>query len=360
MKIAIFTTSLAKGGAERVAALQSKIISSLGHEVHVVTILNNHVYDISGKLFSLENPGVKKKTNWYRLRKMIRAKKYLKENQIDLVIDNRPRNLFYRDFLYNYWVFNNIRRIFIVHNSNLDIYFSVKRKLNKILYRSQDIFLAVSKGVEQEVNVKFPDININSLYNPIPEFNNSYKPYNNNIENYILFIGRIDDKQKNFDLLISAYKESKLPKNNIKLLIVGEGGDTDILNDMISKYGLENYIERIGYVSNPKSIYEKAICLVFSSRYEGFGMVIAESLSLGTPVISVDCKSGPSEIIIDNVNGLLIENHNIKALSKAMNVIIEKPEMILKWSQNAKKSVTKFSMETIKEEWNELLHKIEN
>lgn len=357
MKIAIFTTSLGKGGAERVAALQSKIISSLGHEVHVITILNNNVYNISGKLFSLENKSVKRKTQLYRFKKMIKAKRYLKNNQIDLVIDNRPRNLFHRDFLYNYWVFNNIQRIFIVHNSNLNIYFSIKNKLNKILYRSQDVFLAVSKGVENEVNKRFTYINISTIYNPIPEFDTGCKP-TNNTEQYILYIGRIDDNQKNFDLLLSAYKESKLINKNIKLYVVGEGDDDTLLNDLILKYNLNEYIERKPYISNPKLIFKEAITTVLTSRFEGFGMVLIESLSLGTPVISVDCKSGPSEIITNNVNGLLVQNHNISAFTNALNVIVEKPEMVLKWRKNAKQSVVKFSIESIKNQWSDLLYEI--
>ena len=66
-------------------------------------------------------------------------------------------------------------------------------------------------------------------------------------------------------------------------------------------------------------ILNNAKFLALTSRYEGFPRVLLESLSTGTPVISVNCKSGPNEIIAHEVNGLLVENFNIKKLSEAFN-----------------------------------------
>jgi glycosyltransferase involved in cell wall biosynthesis len=51
-------------------------------------------------------------------------------------------------------------------------------------------------------------------------------------------------------------------------------------------------------------------------------MSIVESLALGTPVVAVDCNSGPREIVIDEYNGLLVENYNVKNLAAAFNRMI--------------------------------------
>ncbi len=86
---------------------------------------------------------------------------------------------------------------------------------------------------------------------------------------------------------------------------------------------------------------------VLTSRYEGFPRSILESLALGTPVISVDCKSGPNEIIQNNLNGLLIENDNSEALAQAMNLLFEDKELYLQCKNNSKLSVIDFSEERL-------------
>lgn len=63
----------------------------------------------------------------------------------------------------------------------------------------------------------------------------------------------------------------------------------------------------MGESSNLESIYANAKCLLMTSRYEGYPMVLIESLVSGTPIISYNCDTGPEEIIIDGKNGFLID-----------------------------------------------------
>jgi len=84
-------------------------------------------------------------------------------------------------------------------------------------------------------------------------------------------------------------------------------------------------------------------------------MVLIESLSFGIPVVSVDCKSGPKEVVQNEMNGLIVENHNPKALAKAFNHLIEDEQLYRHCKQNAKKSVEKFSADIISKSWLNLL-----
>ena len=84
-------------------------------------------------------------------------------------------------------------------------------------------------------------------------------------------------------------------------------------------------------------------------------MSIVESLALGTPVISVDCNSGPREIIQNEFNGLLVENHNIKALAKAINRFADDDKLYDFCKSNVAESVKHLSLKNISEQWKNLL-----
>ena len=102
----------------------------------------------------------------------------------------------------------------------------------------------------------------------------------------------------------------------------------------------------------------KAKFYVMSSKNEGFPNVLLESLSLGVPVVSYDCDSGPSEIIINEYNGLLIENQSIEALASGMNRFLNDEKLYIFCKNNAKQSVEKFHMDNIGSKWVELLNLI--
>jgi len=84
-------------------------------------------------------------------------------------------------------------------------------------------------------------------------------------------------------------------------------------------------------------------------------MAIIESLAVGTPVISVDCETGPKEIILNNVNGLLVPNHDDISLSEAIITMIENEKLYQTCKNNAQKSVEHLSLTTIAQQWKQLL-----
>jgi len=94
---------------------------------------------------------------------------------------------------------------------------------------------------------------------------------------------------------------------------------------------------------------------MLTSHFEGFPMSLVESLAVGTPVISVDCETGPREIVQNKVNGLLVENYNKTALAAAMNLMIDDEDLYQKCKNNAKKSVEHLSLTNIAQQWQNLL-----
>jgi glycosyltransferase involved in cell wall biosynthesis len=216
--------------------------------------------------------------------------------------------------------------------------------------------VAVSEEIRQRIQLEYGFNQVRTIYNCLSK---SASIENQNTlklpQKYILFFGRIEDKIKNISLLIDGYNQSKLVQKNIKLVVLGDGSDVLKLQEYVNKLQLSEFIEFRPFVPNPSSIIKNAIFSVLTSQYEGFPMVLIESLSLGTPVVSVDCKSGPKEVIQNEMNGLLVENHNPKALAKAFNRLIEDRWLFSHCKQNTKKSIEKFSADIISKSWLNLL-----
>lgn len=148
-------------------------------------------------------------------------------------------------------------------------------------------------------------------------------------EPYILHVGRYELEHKRQDLLLQAY--AKLD-TDCKLVLLGDGKDRDEIKNLIHSLGLNNKVLLAGFDANPYNWMKHAKLFVMSSDYEGFGMVLAEALALNTPVVSTDCQSGPSEILVDELGIFLTPVGDVESLSNTMKKSLEQyPEISEKY-----------------------------
>lgn len=351
-KIALIGDCLAGGGAEKVHATLSDFFFQNKIDVHNIIFLDWVTYDFSGKLVNLGK--MKSVTILDKLKRLYFLKNYLHQNKFDFIIDFRYRVNIINEIMISYLVYKT-PTIYTVHSGVVENYIPKSSFWANLIY-GKHIIVAVSKAIEKKIDKSLNSV-LTTIYNPfdidkIEILANKFIPQENK---YILAVGRMNVKVKQFDKLIEAYSISMLPNREIKLLIIGKGKYLEELKELVFQKNLQDKVIFKNYQSNPHPYQKNALFTVVSSKNEGFPAVIVESLITGTPVVAFDCFSGPNEIIIDEYNGLLVEDQDIVKLTEAMNAMIIDEDLYLHCKNNATSSVKSFSIDAIGNQWLEFL-----
>lgn len=131
----------------------------------------------------------------------------------------------------------------------------------------------------------------------------------------VLGVGRFA-AQKDFPTLIRAFARVR-SAFNARLVILGEGPERENMETLVRELGISEHVSMPGFVENPYAWMRRADVFVLSSAWEGFGNVVAEALGLGTPVVTTDCASGPSEILGHGRYGRIAPVGDYDALAEA-------------------------------------------
>jgi glycosyltransferase involved in cell wall biosynthesis len=137
--------------------------------------------------------------------------------------------------------------------------------------------------------------------------------------------------------------------------IFWEGEEYEDLVRLVREKKLEGIIEICPKTDNAEREYRGAGFYVLSSRRDTFPLVLLEAKSCGLPVVSFNCPEGPAHIVQDGVDGILVEDGNVKALSQAILKMIEEPETRKRYGREAAEdALRRFSPESVFEMWEEL------
>ena len=356
-KVCLVATSLAKGGAERSCALLSRMLYEKGYNVHIVTLNDEIDYAYSGTLYNL---GIEKKISDSQVRRFFRFRKFrafLKKENFDVIIDHRPKNEFYRELFYASYIYKGFKRIYVVHSSNFDTYLGKKPELFLKFYNQSIKTIAVAKAIETKLNTLGINntITIQNAFDDTMIQNAEMLPENLTEKKYLLSYGRLNDAIKDISFLIDSFTLSEVWKKRIYLVIMGDGKDLDMLKAKAAKRLSSKFILFIPFKKNPFSIIKNARAVTLTSHYEGFPMVLVESLSIGTPVISIDINSGPSEIVRHQENGLLIEKRSLPLFAEALKKMCVDEAFYELCKENSKPSVAHLEKNNIAEKWHQLL-----
>ena len=355
-KIALIGYRLGIGGAEKVMANLSIFFEMQGIEVHNIIVLDVVSYPFSGKLINLGLLKNKRNGIFNKLHRLLFLKKYLNENKFDFIIDFRFRINPIQELFIAKWLYKS-KTIFTVHSYLIDHYMPNWSFLTRFMYQNCYKIVVITNKAKELIEFKHHLNNVQTIYNPI----NTEEIQSKSIEtidlnfDYIIGIGQMETNIKQFDKLIDAYSNSNLPNQNIHLILLGEGERISILKLLVKQKNLEEKVHFLGFQNNPYKYLKKAKFFVLSSLNEGLPNVILEALVCGTPVVSFDCLSGPSEMILNKNNGLLVENQNVQKLTEAMNLFVEDDKLYTFCKENAFQSMRHFSIENIGKQWMDLM-----
>lgn len=246
----------------------------------------------------------------------------------------------------------SVREQFLVSRSNNKIFKKIGQyRTKQLIMQTQKLDKLVVLTKADEDIWKKTNTNVVQIYNFVTNTSLQFSKLN---EKRVIAVGRLD-AQKGFDLLVDAWELVKKKNTDWKLDIYGQGEWYNFLQEKITNKKLQSSLSLKGVSKDVVNELLTSSIFVLSSRYEGFAMVLLESLSCGLPIVSFNCKTGPSEIIENNDCGILVPAENIEQLSEGILKLIESIELREKMGSIAKKKAKNFSKESVMNQWHELI-----
>lgn len=353
-KLLMINNSLTGGGSERVMSMLANELACRGYEIDMLISNGNapETYKLSESINKIKFKedglkGFRFTFNWLKL-----IRKYQKQIKYQAVI--------------SFLMGNNVltlmaglglnQKIIVSERNNPSIIDNKKRVLKigeqfiypyakYVVFQTEDV-KAIYKNSIRKKGVVIP--------NPVnPDLGNQYP--NELRKKVIVSAGRLT-KQKNYPMLLKAFKMFNERCPGYQLVIYGQGVLLDDLKLLCRKLKIENSVHFAGFVDNVDDYIRKAAMFVMSSDFEGISNTMIEALAMGVPTICTDCPVGGARMMIQSgKNGILVPVGDEKALSEAMIKLAENPEYAAALGQRALKVREDYSIRKIADMWEKII-----
>jgi N-acetylgalactosamine-N,N'-diacetylbacillosaminyl-diphospho-undecaprenol 4-alpha-N-acetylgalactosaminyltransferase len=378
-KLAILVTSMALGGAEKVAVTLAREFRQRGVDVLLVCLEKNDFYrDDADVIYLSDHTG----SGEGPLKKLLslplfawRLKQLLKRQAISVVQSHINRSNYVNVLAQR---FGSPHRAQLVnHGITSSLYRQdnflgrVNRALVRWLYPRAEQVLCPSEGMRRDLlDYGVPGERMQVIANPFSIeriaglARQEITPGDFRFRaarRYLLAAGRLDPVKRFTDLL-PALAQVREQHPDVELIILGEGPERQAIRDLADADDLHDVVHLLGRVDNPYQYIARAELLLSASASEGFGNVIVEALACGTPVIATDCVSGPREILAPQSAGrqsghagepefveygVLVPVGGVETMAEAIRVLLEDDALRASYAEDGKRRARDFDVSVI-------------
>ena len=280
---------------------------------------------------------------------------------LDGLIGDRPAFLICEARRIDEWVLGyrrpNVRQVHVLHNAHLRPPYDDVHRIRPIYLpllcsnaADATVFLTHRQRAEAEAHFG-PHRGYHVIPHSVPLRSAAHSVARD--PKLVVMMARLD-QQKQLDHAIDAFAVVVRHVPDAQLRIYGRGVLSGELNQQIQRLGLAGNVSLAGFTNDPAAVYRGAALSLLTSRYEGFGLVLVESLQQGCPVVSYDLAYGPADIVQDGVNGYLVPPGDKGALAAAIVQLLTDENRLTQLSAASLASVERFSEAAFVQHWGEL------
>jgi glycosyltransferase involved in cell wall biosynthesis len=348
----------ASGGAERVLAVLTDALAQRGHDVSVASFDKPGVPD-----FYALNPSVRRHRlgvgkadqptgigeTWQRVRALRSLRDQLRP---DVAIG----------FMHSSYVPLGLalqgRRTPVVASEHIDFAYWKTRRFELAAIRATLPLYAAMTVVGERIRLGYPAAiarRMTPISNPVAAAPSRLADTSGGARKLLLSVGRLAE-QKDHRTLVAAFAQLAERHPQWDLSIVGEGRCRPELEAMVRELGLGERVSLPGATQDMRQVYGRAQLYAHPAIHESFGLVTAEALAYGLPAIGFADCSGTNEIIVDGLNGLLVEGgRRVESLAAGLDRMMGSAELRAKLGAAGPESVKRYSIAAITDAWERLL-----
>jgi GalNAc-alpha-(1->4)-GalNAc-alpha-(1->3)-diNAcBac-PP-undecaprenol alpha-1,4-N-acetyl-D-galactosaminyltransferase len=221
--------------------------------------------------------------------------------------------------------------------------------LRRVAYPRADAVVAQTEAVARWVRTFVKSESVRVIPNPVADPRATSDVH----AHRIAALGRLEAK-KGFDLLIRGFARTVGIHAGWELAIGGEGPERRALEMLARDLGVGDRVRLVGRVEDSVRFMSAASIFVLSSRYEGFPNVLLEAMATGLACVACNCDFGPSDIIRDGVDGILVPSEDHSAIATALLSLMSNEDERARLGAAATDVTRRFAAERIFAAWDEV------